>query len=215
MNQPLQPLKVLDREQNTRLRSVLFRHLDGFPIVPTMISLKRHGVLELFENRQTLDLNRIVEHTGGNEGYLQVAMRLLCSQGWLVQNVNSRTDTIKYTSTNRTRHAFQLATVYDEVAAFIPIAAAMGNYLFGDLVVEPKLDLMSMVVRQRQRWDLVVTGDPDLDVVQKQILLHLDGLLVGPVLVALGMRGVLSKFSEGDRLICAGDLITVPFRARA
>ena len=133
MNKPLQPLKLLDREQSAGLRSVLFRHLDGFPIVPTMIALQQHGVLALFESRQTVNLATIVEHTGGNEGYLQVAMRLLCSQGWLVQNVNSRADTVKYTSTNRTRHAFQLANVYKEIAAFLPIAARIDDYLYGDL----------------------------------------------------------------------------------
>ena len=197
--------RSLDRQERAGLRSILFRHLDGYSIAPTIMGLKRHGVLGLFDSSQTVGLDRIVDHTGGSEGYLQVAMRLLCSQGWLVQSVNSRTDTIKYTITNRTQHAFQFADTYAEMVSYLPVAAAMDDYLFGDLEVEPEQELISVVERQRLRWDLAATGDPDVDVVQKQILLHLEGMLVGPILVALGMRGLLDRYTENQRCIATGD----------
>lgn len=70
----------LEQQESAGLRSILFRHLDGYPIAPTIVCLKRHGVLDLFASRQTVGLEHVVEHTGGNEDYLQVAMRLLCQQ---------------------------------------------------------------------------------------------------------------------------------------
>ena len=92
-------------QQRDRFRSHLFRYLDGFPIAPTITALEKHGVLYLFRASQTVSLEDVVRQCGCNEGYLQVALRLLCSQGWLVQDVNARTDSIRYTTTSRTAHA--------------------------------------------------------------------------------------------------------------
>ena len=97
------------RGKNAENRGILFRYLDGFPIAPTITALNGHAVLELFRASQTMELADIVRQSGGNEGYLQVALRLLCSQGWLVQTVDSRTDTIRYTTTRQTAHAFSYA----------------------------------------------------------------------------------------------------------
>ena len=94
-------LSALSRQDSSELRSILFRHLDGFPIAPTIAALHKNKVLDLFSLSNTIPLEHITDYTQGNEGYLQVAMRLLCSQGWLVQAVNSRKDTVKYTTTCR------------------------------------------------------------------------------------------------------------------
>ena len=83
----------LGRSQQSALRSRLFRHLDGFPIAPTMVALKTRGVLDLFSKGGTVSLDDITSQCQGNEGYLQVALRLLCSQGWLVQDINPIKDT--------------------------------------------------------------------------------------------------------------------------
>ena len=183
------------------MRSVLFRHLDGFPICSTILALKRHGVLDLFDSSPTVPLDHIVEKCGGNEGYLQVAMRLLCSQGWLVQEVNSRTDSIRYTTTNKTYAAFRIADVYNWVHAYMQVAANMDAYLFGDLQVHPEQELKFLQKQLRKSWGCQATGDPDIDVVRKQILLHLEGILLGPILVALGMRGQLERYAEWDRFV--------------
>ena len=131
--------------KNAELRGVLFRYLDGFPIAPTISALERHSVLGMFRARQTLELADIVRRSGGNEGYLQVALRLLCSQGWLVQSVDSRTDTIRYTTTRHTSHAFAYAGAYSDIVAFLPVAVRMDDYLFGDLHVDGALDLGTIV----------------------------------------------------------------------
>ena len=186
----------LSRQENAALRSILFRHLDGFPIGPTISALNRNGVLTLFHQSPTVSLGEITRHTRGNEGYLQVAMRLLASQGWLVQAVNSRNDTIKYTTTNQTHQAFAMADAYTEITRFLPVAASMDAYLYEDKMVQPERELLHQIGRRRKRWGLDITGDPEIDVVQKQMLLHFDGILAGSVLVALGMRGCLDDLGQ-------------------
>ena len=184
---------------------MLFRYLDGFPIAPTITALERHSVLDMFRASQTLGLADIVRRSGANEGYLQVALRLLCSQGWLVQSVDSRTDTIRYTTTRHTSHAFEYADAYSDIVAFLPVAARMDEYLFGDLHVDGALDLGTIVGRHLRRWGLRETGDPDIDVVQNQVLLHIEGVILGPVLVVLGMRALLDRYDEHHREISADD----------
>ena len=193
---------------------MLFRYLDGFSIAPTISALGRHAVLDLFEERQTWSLDEIVTRCGGNEGYLQVALRLLCSQGWLVQSVDARRDSIRYTTTRHTSHAFELASVYEEVVRFLPIAAQMDDYLFGALDVAPEDGLGRLVDSHRVRWGLHETGDPDIDVIQKQILIHIEGILLGPVLAALGMRGLFDHLDQKTRRISAADFGADPERLR-
>ena len=60
----------LDRNQQSALRSRLFRHLDGFPLAPTMVALKSRGVLDLFSKGGTVSLDDITAQSQGNEGYL-------------------------------------------------------------------------------------------------------------------------------------------------
>lgn len=196
----MSPLTPLNRQENSELRSILFRHLDGFPVASTLSALHKNKVTDLFNQASTIPLDQIVQCTQGNEGYLQVAMRLMCSQGWMVQAVNSRTDTVKYTTTNRTKIAFAMAEVYSQINDYLGVAAQMDAYLFSDLEVAPELELLNMIGRNRQRWGLIATGNPDIDVVQKQILIHFEGILVGPILTALGMRNLLDNFSEENRV---------------
>lgn len=196
------------------MRGALFRYLDGFPIAPTIIALDRHGVLDLFDEQQTWSLEEIVGRCGGNEGYLQVALRLLCSQGWLVQSVDARRDSVRYTTTRHTACAFEYASAYAEVVRFLPTAARMNDYLFGALDVGEEPDLGTIIERHLRRWGLQETGDPDVDVVQKQILMHIEGIILGPVLVALGRRDLLDRYGEKNREISAGDLGADPERLR-
>jgi hypothetical protein len=188
-----------------QLRGVLFRYLDGFPVAPTVVSLQRHSVLEMFAASQTLELGEIVRRCGGNEGYLQVALRLLCSQGWLVQTVDASSDTVRYTTTRHTSTAFEYAGAYADIVAFLPLAVRMDELLFGQLAIgdAPKLD--TIVRRHLEGWGLPRTGDPDIDMVRKQILLHIEGMILGPALVSLGMRGLLERYDDDQRAISTRD----------
>ncbi len=208
---PQRQKKVRD---DPRLLGALFRYLDGFPIAPTITALDRHAIFDLFEEKQTWSLEKIVGRCGGNEGYLQVALRLLCSQGWLVQSVDARQDSIHYTTTRHTACAFEYASAYAEVVQFLPTAARMDDYLFGGLDVGEEPDLGAMIDRHLRRWGLRETGDPDVDVVQKQILMHIEGIILGPVLVALGMHDLFDRFGDENREISAADLGADPERLR-
>ncbi|MAQ47898.1 MAG: polyketide synthase [Flavobacteriales bacterium] len=65
--------------------SRLFLHLDGIAIIPTVLALENQKIISEFKN---CSLSEISQQNNANEAYLNVALRLLCSQGILEQNIS-------------------------------------------------------------------------------------------------------------------------------
>ena len=83
----------------SNLRSTIFRHLDGLATAPVAVALKNKGVLDfILENKQTT-LSQLSNQFHANEGYLNVGLRVLASQGFLDYHINNATQEIKI-STN-------------------------------------------------------------------------------------------------------------------
>ena len=106
-------------EQKKVLRSALFRHLDGIVISPTAYSLKKHGVTDVLLQNQHVELNSLTSTFNANEGYLNVALRGLCSQGWLIQHLDNEHDTISYQINEASEIAFKHFYLYEEVTNYL------------------------------------------------------------------------------------------------
>ena len=81
---------------NSQRRDILFRHLDGITTAPTAYSLYKKGVLNYILQNQKVSLTELVSKFNANEGYLNVALRVLASQGWLTQNIDNKNDVILF-----------------------------------------------------------------------------------------------------------------------
>ena len=81
----------------------MFRHLDGIVTAPTAQALGQKGVLDAFLSQRTSTLQELTGRFEANEGYLNVALRLLASQGWLVQHIDGATEEVSTTSRTRAR----------------------------------------------------------------------------------------------------------------
>jgi hypothetical protein len=179
-----------------------------------MVALKTRGVLDLFSKGGTVSLDDITSQCQGNEGYLQVALRLLCSQGWLVQDINPIKDTVRYTTTNRTAAAFEATKAYEDSIGYLEVAANMHHYLFGGAAVNPQQELALMLERHSEYWGMISGDDLETNIVQKQVLIHLEGMILAPVLVALGMNGTLLHCSHDSPIITTDSLSSHPGRAQ-
>ena len=71
-------------EKKSLFLSNLFQHLDGVALIPVIIALEERQILSKFQNCNIFDLS--AKHNA-NTGYLNVALRLLCSQGILKQRI--------------------------------------------------------------------------------------------------------------------------------
>ena len=69
--------------QSEEYRKLLFNYLDGIAIIPTISALNKKKILQYIANNQGSSFKTICVKYDANPGYLNVAFRLLVSQGWI------------------------------------------------------------------------------------------------------------------------------------
>ena len=96
-------------------RQRIFQHLDGLVTAPVVYSLHQKGVLQyLIENKEA-SLSQLTSHFNANEGYLNVALRVLASQGMLHYSLDNATNSVVVSTNSKSALSFSLAPVYEEV----------------------------------------------------------------------------------------------------
>ena len=69
------------------LRSLIFRHLDGIVTAPVVAALAHKGILHYIIENKKISLTQLSNQFQTNEGYLNVALRVLASQNMLNYNL--------------------------------------------------------------------------------------------------------------------------------
>ncbi len=179
---------MLTKEEKRALRSDLFRHLDGLAVAPTMHALKSKGTLDYLLKNNSVSLQRVCEEFDANEGYMNVALRLLCSQGWLVQQLDNQKEEIVYRTNENSEAAFALADLYADVDHLLKFSANYPKRLFH---LEPFKVMEAIINKYTANYGL---ADVKASSVEYQVLRHIEGVLVGPTVVQLGMSGMFHKY---------------------
>jgi hypothetical protein len=186
-------------DEKAEVRAALFGHLSGIVLAPVVKALFDRKVFESFrDSPEWLELDRIVERTHANRGYLRVALRLLASCGWLKQRMAEDGRSSSYALTPEGSLALRMAPpLYEEVLSFFPKVVFLEDFLFGrsDQPLLPSLE--ALVQRAKNRWGLGFDGDPGTARILGQLRLHLDGVLVGPAMVALARGGIFEQLEAG------------------
>jgi SAM-dependent methyltransferase len=182
---------MLSKETQRILRSTLFRHLDGIVTAPTAFCLHQHGMLHFLLERKKCSFQEIAQQFQANEGYLNVALRVLCSQGWLMQHVDNEKNYIEFSITEHSALAFQYIPLYKDVVALIKLS---GNFHPRRFEVEPFKALDKIFDAYQNQYELQSSTDPLVQSIQKQILTHIEGIMIGPTIVHLGMSGMFHKY---------------------
>jgi hypothetical protein len=180
------------------VRGIVFGHLAGIALAPIVKALAERGVFDLLCGADWIGVDRITEDTGGNRGYIQVALRLLASHGWLRRMTDDDGRLYGYSVSPEGRIALAAAPpLYAQVAPFLQLAMFLQDFLFSESegsVAEP---FEALVTAARNRWGIELSPDPVTGKVQERIRTHLDGLLIGPAMVALGRGEILSRLENG------------------
>src|ERR1039458_1006616 len=149
-------------DEKAEVRADLFGHLSGIVLVPVVKALFDRKVFELFgDSSARLEIDRIVDRTNANRGYLRVALRLLASCGWLTQRIAEDGRSPSYALTPEGSLALRIAPpLYEEALSFLPKAVFLEDFLFGksDQPLLPSLE--ALVQRAKDRWGLECEGDP-------------------------------------------------------
>lgn len=182
---------MIPKNEQAQLRAVLFRHLDGIGTAPTAYALYEKGVLAYLLKCKTCTLDELAEHFKANDGYLNVALRILCSQGWLTQEIDNQKDEISYAINQKSEQAFQRIPVYKDVVDLLKLTE---NFHPRKFELEPFLVLENIFENFCKRYELPDAANEEEKEIQEQILTHIEGIILGPTIVHLGMNGMFHKY---------------------
>ncbi|MFT4805910.1 MAG: SAM-dependent methyltransferase [Cyclobacteriaceae bacterium] len=181
----------MDSNQKSSLRGKLFRHLDGIVIAPTAFTLKKHGVTDYLLKNKKAELKDLAIKFKANEGYLNVALRGLCSQGWLIQNVDNQNNSVSFKTNEKSEIAFKYFHLYEDVVALLQMSESYHQRKFE---VELFLKLRGIYEKYKINYGIELSKNKSQRIIEEQILTHIEGIIVGPTIVHLGITGMFHKY---------------------
>ena len=177
---------MLTKAQKDNFRGDIFRHLDGIATATTAFALYEKGVLQHLLDKQAIGTDELCKQFEANEGYLNVGLRLLCSQGWLDYNEQQPNESIGYRINERSQRAFALVPKYDRFVKILPHAIH-----FTDAPIEPG------VIDKLQACFESYSSGLGLDLSDElafQVFKHIEGVIAAPLIVMLGVNGFFHKY---------------------
>lgn len=179
---------MLDKKEKASFRENIFRHLDGIATSTTAYTLHKKGLLDFLLENDRLTLTEIAEKFNANEGYLNVALRILCSQGWLSQSIDNASDVISYKINKKSAKAFELIHLYEDPVRLLSYSVKFPEERIGP---DAFLALERIFNKYKNHFGL---KNEDERSVEFQILKHIEGVIAGPIIVMLGVNGLFHKY---------------------
>ena len=169
-------------------RSELFFHLDGLVVAPLAYTLHEKGVWNYLISRQEATLSDLALHFKANAGYLNVALRAMSSQGWLDYSISDDSNVTCAINQN-SKLAADCASMYSDVVQLMQLGEQYHPRKFEKA---PFLWMQQIMERYIEQVSFSVSSGTNP--VREQVLKHIEGVLVGPTIVHLGMGGMFHKY---------------------
>lgn len=142
---------MISKQDQAAFRNTLFRHLDGIVTAPSAYALSEKGVCDFILTNKKVSLRTLSKHFNANEGYLNIALRVLCSQGWLTQEVDNGQDEIVYSINKASQVAFDHFYLYKDVVALLKLSEKYHSRKFE---AEPFYALEAIFKRSKEHFGL-------------------------------------------------------------
>lgn len=182
---------MLTKQEKSALRSRLFRHLDGIVTCPAAYTLHEKGITEYLLDKKSVSLTEITNHFKANDGYLNVALRTLCSQGWLTQHVDNTQNKVQFEVNKASAIAFSYFHIYKEAFSLLKYSE---NYSARKFEIEPFEKLENLYKNFTNNFGIELISTSEEKEIIAQILTHIEGIIIGPTIVLLGMSGMFHKY---------------------
>jgi len=179
---------MLTKQEKEQFRGTVFRHLDGIATSTSAYTLHKKGVLDYILKHKKINLKELTTTFNANEGYLNVALRALCSQGWLNQYLDNANDIIFYEINEKSQTAFKLVPLYEDAINLLSYSVHFPEERIG---TDAFLALERIFKKHKTQFGLsnIVEGS-----IKHQILKHIEGVIVAPIIVMLGVNGLFHKY---------------------
>jgi predicted transcriptional regulator/SAM-dependent methyltransferase len=171
------------------LRSRIFIHLDGLVMVPICAALQRGKVLDFIQENNKTSLQILVEKFKANDGYLNVALHALCSQGLLVQTIEN--DDVRYELTARGRNFLPFISEFQSLIPLMEFAVCDKDQLFSEKHFQL---LIPQMEKFKNGFNYTIADDWDSRQLAEHVFTQIEGFFVGPLVVHLGMKGMFHKY---------------------
>ncbi|MGB1268474.1 MAG: class I SAM-dependent methyltransferase [Flavobacteriaceae bacterium] len=175
---------MLTKQEKSTYRSALFCHLDGIATATTLFSLHKKGVLAYLLEHQTIELRELSEKFNANTGYLNVGLRVLCSQGWLTQSYKN--GHIYFSTNTNSTQVFSLAYLFEDAINTLQYSIKYPEDRIG---ADAFIVLDSIFKKLENSY-----GITNPNTIEQQILTHIEGLVIAPIIVMLGVNGMFHKY---------------------
>lgn len=177
----------MDKKQ---LRSSIFKHLDGIVTAPVVVEIQHKSILNLILDRKKTALSEITKEVQSNEGYLNVALRTLASQGFLEYTVDNEKNEVWLESNATTESVIRYSYLYEKVLPFLKSTTSPSFQNFELSSFTEHSYLLEEYKTNFGFSEKEIQSDETLS----QILKHIEGCIAGPIIVQLGMRGMFHKY---------------------
>lgn len=179
---------ILNKQERVEIRKRIFLHLDGWALIPSIYVLHKLNILSCFldKNKWSLnDLNKIIKT---NEGYLNVALRILASQGYLLRKTDNDHDKIHLEITKIGIQAFEHIKYYKTFYNLIQSYTIRPKNLLSETA---NIDLLE------EAWnELKCFKNSGKNELKTRMAYHMEGILLGPIMVGLGINNKLDNLNE-------------------
>lgn len=173
------------------LRSLIFRHLDGIVTAPVLSTLASKGILHYIVVNKKTNLSQLSEQFQTNEGYLNVALRVLASQNMLQYALNQSTNEVTIEVNKYSERAFSNLEIYNDLFQFLKLEEVINRKDFSD-------DFCKKWVALFDKYEGFLLSANQEEFLEKplhfQICKHIEGALISPLIVRLGMSGLFHKY---------------------
>jgi len=175
-------------EKKKLFLSNLFLHLDGIALIPTVLELERKKIISNFKNSKLSDLKK--EHNT-NKAYLNVALRLLCSQGILFQKI-SKNHEVYYQKSTKSETLNQMISTYHLVSDLY-----LNKINYSTLYSQSSKTAVSQSILFKilKKYIYKYNTKHKLSIYEK----HVEGAMIGPIIVTLAQKGCFSNISKNHK----------------
>ncbi|WP_407403703.1 class I SAM-dependent methyltransferase [Chryseobacterium sp.] len=172
-------------------RSILFRHLDGIVTAPSAVELINSGIVQSILESKEITLKNISQKYPSNDGYLNVALKTLASQGFIKYQINHISDEIVLSTNEATSTLLKYGHLYEKVIPFLKEASSIKSKIDEAEFIQL---LSELTESSKNKFNLEPASNEEEKAIQTQILTHIEGCIVGPIVVYLGMNGMFHKY---------------------
>lgn len=169
-------------------RQLLFRHLDGIVCIPIIGCLQENEIIDFIIKNERFSLEEVSKFKDSNIGYLHVALRCLASQGVLSYQSADTPSEIVFTRTEKTTPFLLLTPLIKSIYTRFKKSDFFTSVQWNSSHKEDVQFLLSEYQNIQQKLK------NESNSFAEDLLLMLEGFLVGPIIVGLGMTGMFHNY---------------------